>query len=491
MSEECLVVASYKENLLFCCEGEQLAVGEFEECFRDLAELGYARDGFLDVDGNYEFARFTSVGVFATPSAVLVVFPKNHPGISGLKECDSDSDPRIEDARLLVSVLRKYGKSVSFKLLNGAFVDDAGIADHSVSLACEILEDYSSHGLLEMRENESSNHPGGRVDWPRTIKTKTPVISSKGVFYLEPVVRRQSVRVDDPITLIHKYVVSECFRNWGWLFGYDENSIVSSLPFGYEKALRYLDTVLATTFVSREIRTIGLLRQYLLKQSPFGRSTQSQVLATKFFSVVWEDACKVLFGDQFRELQKFVPQPVWKDSNYNPIPDRLQPHQRPDLLIVRDDKFYVLDAKYYAVPAKWPGWPDIVKQLFYGTTLVRSLQMMQKKSTSKQIIERSGLDDFLCCNVGLIVNAFLFPGSHDGIRCIGHVELPEDPTMGKIVSFSVGTRLALRAYLGYPMKTESTQLFSFIDRQVFDVYKSAIPINLEVPSNTNLRDREP
>lgn len=476
-----------KEKLLFCREGEQFSTGEYAPCFRNLAARGYTSEGFLVVGEKFEFAYFKSVGVFATTSAVIVVFPKNYPDISGLEECNSESDPRVEDSRLLVSVLRKYKQSASHDQLSKDSSEEDEVADHLVALACEILEDYARHGTLVKTENECSVHEGGRVDWTRTIKARTPVIASKKALYLDPVVRRQSVKIDHPVTTIHQYVVGKCFQDWGWLLGFDQISQNSSLPFEYQSALRHLDNALATTFVSREIRAIKLLRQYLLMKSSSGDPSKSDVLATKFFAVVWEDACKALFGDQFGELQNLVPQPIWKNANGKPIPNYLQPSQRPDLLVVRNQKFYVLDAKYYAVPARWPGWHDIVKQLFYGTTLARSLPLIRKEVATKQAHERSAIDDFLASKFGLIINAFLFPGQHDGIRCEGYVDLPNDPEIGRIVSFSVGPRLALRAYLGYPMMSTIDDLFGFIDRQVFDVYESAIPINLEVTEDIGLR----
>jgi hypothetical protein len=131
--------------------------------------------------------------------------------------------------------------------------------------------------------------------------------------------------------------------------------------------LTYLDRELSLSYSDRDINLISALRRYL--ERSVGKD-DSLLVGTLNFHHVWEAMIDQCLPSVISVNNK-LPVPFYRcDENYIPV---AQKGQRTDTVIKNEDGTHmaVVDAKYYRAqdPSSAPGWPDIVKQLFYKTAV--------------------------------------------------------------------------------------------------------------------------
>ena len=366
--------------------------------------------------------QFKIVGVLSADNQPVVVFPKNY-------AMNVDEQELISDAKVLARVIIRYrneGKhrAEEMKLLYG----DSNMSSGRIAAAMFLLDDYCRRGYLTRQAVSVSSHKSGRIDWTATINKTQPVLSNGSPVYTTPVMLRYVTDEDNLIVLTHKYVIGECFREWGWFFGYDSvTERAVPLPASLSEVVRCLQKELRQTFMEREIQVIKCLIQYLTEKTGQEEKRAVDVMATQYFSFVWEAVCGYLMNNQYSKLKILMPQPEWES-------ELVEGHiaQRPDVFLVKNQGLYILDAKYYNYNINIPGWHDVVKQLFYRHT-------MKSIAHSREFTR-------LLPEVREIYNAFLMPGNGDDCVYIGRVHVPGVTDLGEIKAFAINQKKAFSAY---------------------------------------------
>lgn len=367
--------------------------------------------------------KFTIVGVICVNSQPVVVFPKNY-----CTDIDSEKE-LLPDAKTLAKVLIRYRNEAGhepeeMRLLYG----DGKMNSSLIAVAMFLLEDYCQNGYLRRQSVITTTHSSGRIDWKSTVNTVLPVISNGSPLYPDPVLKKRKDNENNIVVLAHKYVINKCFSEWGWLLGYDDYKTGSTaLPYPLTEVIFALRKELRQTFQSREIRVIKSLIQYLEEQTSNQESGQIRVMATPYFSFVWESICGYLMDNQYTRLKSLLPQPVWESHI---VSGHIS--QRPDIYHVRKNVLYILDAKYYDYNHNIPGWHDVVKQLFYRHTM--------------KAIEHSREYVRMLPDTKAIFNGFLFPGNGDDCCYVGRVHVPTVPDLGEVKAFAINQKQALTAY---------------------------------------------
>lgn len=371
----------------------------------------------------YSDDRF--VGLRMGAAGPQVIFPLGY----SVPDCNSELQA---DMRRLLQVIAScnhlYSEFSEYDDPNSVSRDASIFRAYTV-----LIEDYIRTGiLLSEREFIHSASPEGKIDWPRTIALKSPVISNDGVFYIDLVSRRASTNRNSKIRLAHEAALSMSFEKVGWLYPYRSHDIPKKVRVDAE-LVAAVRKRLYETFQDQEVRLLNAVLSVLTNSSQ-GNNSELQVCGTNSFEHVWEYMVDQAFGTVGNERSDYFPRVTWSfgNSSYSPSP------LVPDTIMILDQKTCILDAKYYrfGVTSKkqhLPGSSDVAKQVVYGEHAFRKL-------------DDSDLDS--------LYNAFVLPGSFmdsRGIWCkavgISSVSWLSNPEPHQIVAgILVDTKFLLRHY---------------------------------------------
>lgn len=232
-----------------------------------------------------------------------------------------------------------------------------------------LIYDFYSRGYYKEKEAQYIVSRRGKIDWNKTIKTQKAYVQGNDVFYLEYVTKKNMVRENELITLIHKYFVYEAFTKIGWLF----TSFIPEKPeIKYNARLfeSVLKDKLCNTFKDKNkvlFKSMLEIMQYVANNG----IKQDYKYGTYRFEYVWEALIDKVFGINGKE--EFYPATVWDFGykKYDVIDIYENASLRPDTIMKYNGDFFVLDAKYYKYgiipnPGLLPKSTDINKQITYG-----------------------------------------------------------------------------------------------------------------------------
>lgn len=245
---------------------------------------------------------------------------------------------------------------------------------------------YSEYGEYSNYVDGLETNGGGLIEWNRTIGNHLPMVVNDEPIYVEYESRKTFRDESDFITRLHRAVLTECSAELADagvtdLLSLDEVRI-SDEPvddLGDLKTLEWrLERERGIQFVDWKISILDLLTKYLRKRSTNAENNEIKVFGTTSFYHLWEEACKVAFGDKLhtklgklgfklagtwkdqarKELIKFIPHPQWeryRDGHYADCTetDTLIPDT---ITFTRSDDghctFCIYDAKYYVPSMK-------------------------------------------------------------------------------------------------------------------------------------------
>ena len=121
-----------------------------------------------------------------------------------------------KDILSLINVLAKNTDKKESEIYVGLNQDDpAGIP---VQAYLYLIKDFFERGYYKERDTSRQIAKRGKIDWSRTIKTQKPLLQDNEAYYLNFVVKKNTINEDELITIVHKYCVYESFDKFGWLF---------------------------------------------------------------------------------------------------------------------------------------------------------------------------------------------------------------------------------------------------------------------------------
>lgn len=399
--------------------------------------------GFPDICTiNGDLFQFKVVGVICIGEQPVVVFPKNY-------DLPDEPELQIAEARNLVRGLLRYkNERENENEENAIFYGQNNVSSNRIVTAIALLEDYCQNGYIKRQLEVSSQNYQGRTDWMTTVNRTTPLFNRRMPLYCDPVVRRRISDDDNIVCLAHKFVISDCFREWGWLFDYNLLSHYEvKLPLSVREVVLRLKSELRNTFLDREIFIIKHVIQYLSELSGNEKQSNLDIIATPYFSFVWESICGYLFNNKYSEFKRLLPQPIW-DSDI--VAGNIS--QRPDIFTVGSDSLYILDAKYYNYHKNIPGWPDVVKQLFYRYSMVAISNTREYRKYLPNIKE--------------IFNAFILPGNEEDFLYLGRIYVPKINDLGEIKAIAINQRRALSAYA----KRDDDTFLRLVQKRLYGIF---------------------
>ena len=231
-----------------------------------------------------------------------------------------------------------------------------------------VIYDYYNRGYYREQEMIYNTSKRGKIDWNRTIKTQKPSMQEGQAFYLEFVTKRNSIKENELITLIHEYCVYDSFEKIGWLFT-DKLPTRPRLKFNYKLFKSVIREKLSRTFNDKNKK---LFRNMLAIIDYEGEENDHRkyIYGTNRFEYVWEMMINQVFG--IRDKERFFPKTKWRlEREYS------NANLEPDSIMLYNDKIYILDAKYYkfgqtGLPWDLPESTAINKQITYGEYVAES-----------------------------------------------------------------------------------------------------------------------
>ena len=280
-----------------------------------------------------------------------------------------------KDILSLINVLAKNTDKKESEIYDRLSQDDpTGIP---VQAYLYLIKDYFDRGYYKERDTFRQIAKRGKIDWGRTIKTQKPFLQENEAYYLNFVVKKNTINEDELITIVHKYCVFESFEKFGWLF----TSFVPPEPrTGLTKKmmLSVVNDKLQNTFNDRNKQ---LFKNMIAVIKANQEDNESEFrYGTYRFEYVWEKMIDRVFG--IPEKEAFFPKTTWVLSDGR---EHDNAFLEPDTIMLLNGKVYVLDAKYYkfgwsGAPGHLPESTSINKQITYGEYISEGSQFMKDGS---------------------------------------------------------------------------------------------------------------
>lgn len=266
-----------------------------------------------------------------------------------------------KDILMLLSILARYTEKKESSTASKK--KDKMSSSFPIYSYLYIIKDFFNRGYYKKREVIYHSAKRGKINWSRTIKTQKPVIQGDEAYYLNFVVKKDTINENELITLVHKFCVYESFDKLGWLF----TSFVPEEPQHNLKRkfmLSIVNTKLQNTFNDKDKQLFLAIKEVLQFSGDDVRD--SFEFGTNRFEYVWEAMLDKFFG--VKNKMNYYPKTSWNFSDGSTHDNAFL---EPDTIMIHRDKIYVLDAKYYkfgwsGIPAHLPESTSINKQITYG-----------------------------------------------------------------------------------------------------------------------------
>lgn len=304
------------------------------------------------VNSNREMDTF--VGLRCNDGDISINFPMGY-------HISDDNKELRKDIMLLFTTLAVNTERKESELLGqGGSFDEVEFPLQSYMY---IIKDFFARGYYREQEVSYKIAKAGKINWNRTIKTQKPYIQDTDVFYLDFVTKKNSIKENELITLIHEYCVYESFEQIGWLFF----KVMPKKPriAKREKVFRaVLKEKIFNTFNDRN----RMLFRHMLAIIDFEGDEDSDKnyrYGTYRFEYVWEKMIDKVFG--IENKAEYFPKTTWYVNG-----DRYDNASlEPDTIMLYGNNVYILDAKYYkfGVTGETRDLPEstsINKQITYG-----------------------------------------------------------------------------------------------------------------------------
>ena len=272
----------------------------------------------------------------------------------------------------LINVLAKNTDKKESEISSGLNHDE--LMGIPVQAYLFLIKDFYERGYYKERDSYRQTAKRGKIDWSKTIKTQKPLLQDGEAYYLDFIVKKNTINENELITIVHKYCVYESFDKFGWLF----TSFVPVKPrLGLTKKmmLSVVNDRLQHTFNDRNRQ---LFKNMIAVIMAIKDDEDSEFrYGTYRFEYVWEKMIDRVFG--ISEKEDYFPKTTWNLSDGRKHDNA---YLEPDTIMLYNGKVYVLDAKYYkfgrtGIAAHLPESTSINKQITYGEYISEESQFME------------------------------------------------------------------------------------------------------------------
>lgn len=298
----------------------------------------------------------TFVGIQGTNEDLKVCFPL------GYRLEKNDKNVR-KDIINLISVLANFTDKKDKLIPENTRVLNKAV-EFPIVAYMKIIINFLNSGYYYENEMRYKVDKRGKINWARTIKTQKTYQQGNEVFYLDYVVKQNTINQDEMISLIHEYCVYESFQKLGWLYT-TRLSKKPKIRFNKKIFLSVIYEKMGQTFNDKSKALFQNMIDMITYIGSEG-SSERFYYGTYRFEYVWERMIDRVFGVDDKE--RYFPRTKWhliggKNKGNSAL--------EPDTIMASGNSIYVLDAKYYkygatGIPGHLPESTSINKQITYG-----------------------------------------------------------------------------------------------------------------------------
>lgn len=267
-------------------------------------------------------------------------------------------------------VLAKYGQETRGRTgISTAEDGKVGL----ISTVQDLADDFRKYGIFAERVRYATKN-SGKSNWARTTARELAMFSNNGNIVYPNIQTSRTLNAHDSILArIQVTVLLEITAHHGWwlegLQGREAELKAYASPnfprFLWSQKLRAL---LPNLFAQRAIRLAQSLISYL-EENPH-QNDGVALYGIEDFHTIWERMLREVIPGVEGGWNSRLPKPAFRET----VSGRLLVQEKgmqTDIVIRDGTSLKVLDAKYYDATtiSNSPGWPDIVKQLFYHIAL--------------------------------------------------------------------------------------------------------------------------
>lgn len=449
---------------------------------KDLSEINDEDVVIVDVEDDSVECKFvfSYVGIIVVKDVVIKAFPK-YVSLDNV-ETESEKEYVTGCLKQVMRVLEKYSRSKEpvVKMYNP---NEEGGSFNFLAIILYLLNDYFENGIYSNSIIKIEENGEGEILWDKTINETFAILNEDGPVYPNYFTVRTVTNENDYIKRLHEFILTECSDEINTL---GLNSLFDSIltvklsdeawdAFGDVEYILYkIQQELNVQFNTQKQLLLKALYAYVAQEKTNTTTDNLSLYGTNSFNLVWEDACKTVFGNKLdckikdvfdashersnETLLQYIDKPVWKGYTWAEKDKKVARDTLvPDLISVNKDKttFHIFDAKYYNLQFEadkdlkgQPGIESITKQYLYQLAYQELIEFYEIQKTT---------------------NAFLFPTENDEVDNRGIVTLP----MMELITISKDKKLS------------PIQVIFLPARKIFDCYLN----NILYEENLKLDDK--
>ncbi len=378
------------------------------------------------------------VGLNITPDARCVTFPM---GYSITSNDNVEITPTLRSEILLL--IRKISDCEKLQDERVCRINKNDLRhDFPIGSILFLIEDFLNRGsYYTEKEKVMGEGLPGKISWSGTIKRIKPIVSERGIAFLDFTVHKSRMKQDRLITELHKYCVYKSFELLGFLYtaAMPDQGLINESDVKKNKVyyIRFLDSKISETHLEQNTELFVHMKN-IIQNFDSEDTISSAAYGTNSFHTVWESMVDNVYGTVSRsEMEKYYPCSKWKRPNGDWLKNNVP--LRPDTIMIDDSTgvklCFILDSKYYSYAAMKNDGADVsednsqVSVADHGS--IPGTDSIQKQITYAEYIDQSrtppknnNLAKYKFCS-DKIFNAFILPGKVDnesGIEYIGYAE---------------------------------------------------------------------
>lgn len=322
---------------------------------------------------NTNWDEDTFVGVKCENGDICINFPL------GFDIAQDDKELRKDILLLLNTIKNTTGRKES------AVIDGHkaySTLEFPIQAYLSLIYDFYTRGYYREQEVKFCVSKRGKIDWGKTVKTQKAYVQDNNVYYLDFIIKKNTLNSDELISLIHEYCVFESFSKMGWLFTH-------SLPkkprikFNEKLFKSVLKDKIANTFNDKN-KSLFISMLAIVSYQGSEDSEKTFKYGTYRFEYVWESIIDKVYG--IRGKEEFFPKTYWSVENIQTPNASLEP----DTIMIFDNRIFVLDAKYYKYGATkrigdLPESTSVNKQITYGEYIAEQDKFRSKYGNNLKV----------------------------------------------------------------------------------------------------------
>ena len=399
------------------------------------------------------------VGLSINGTERRVVFPMGYRSSWGEASVEISANGNMYREEILLLVKSICGCKKLEGKRSCKFNDSETNEDFPIASILFLIEDFFDRGTYYTeREKITKQGQSGKISWPRTIKQIKPIVSERGIAFLDFIVHAHCIKEDQLITELHKYAVHKSFELLGFLYtsALPEQGLITEKD--VQKNLAYyvgfLEEKISQTHLEKNAE-LFLHIKYLLQNFNCNENLKTAEYGTRSFQTVWQSMIESIYSTISAKVKKnyFYPKSRWnfvENGNNSIVRTRNNAPLQPDTIMIDEAEktCFILDAKYYSYGAlsakatgnddsgtseddmaddEWddsksvsehgsiPGTDSIQKQITYAEYIDNSRTPIGASEGSKAADYKFDSDK--------IFNAFLLPGN---VPCESNGSSPQE-----------------------------------------------------------------